>query len=214
MVGDVADASLNYLLVVRKARQADLPPWLVRRMLMNNAVSVAVGFVPLVGDVVLAVYKANSRNAALLEEFLRIRGEEYLRIKREGEEAVVEGSGATGEKKTKRRGKGVSESDAAQIKPGAGKVNGEVIPVEDIAPPAATSSEFPVSGNGSDASSTPAGKQQSTTASRKSSSTRKSFNFFSSKKAPPLPAGEKGRFVEDVTPAPGEGSAAEGRKEL
>lgn len=47
-------------------------------MLTNNAVSAAVGFVPIVGDVVLAAFKANSRNAALLEEFLRIRGEEFL----------------------------------------------------------------------------------------------------------------------------------------
>ncbi|KAH9948724.1 hypothetical protein B0H21DRAFT_732820 [Amylocystis lapponica] len=78
-LGDVADAVLNYVLVVRKARQADIPDWLLRRMLMNNAVSIAVGFVPIAGDVVLAVYKANWRNAALLEEFLRIRGAEVLR---------------------------------------------------------------------------------------------------------------------------------------
>jgi hypothetical protein len=49
-------------------------------MLMNNAVSAVVGLIPIAGDVVLAVYKANSRNAALLEEFLRIRGEEFVKI--------------------------------------------------------------------------------------------------------------------------------------
>jgi len=47
---------------------------------MNNAVSIAVGLVPVAGDVVLAVFKANSRNAALLEEFLRIRGEEFIKL--------------------------------------------------------------------------------------------------------------------------------------
>lgn len=47
---------------------------------MNNAVSIAVGLVPVAGDVVLAVFKANSRNAALLEEFLRIRGEEFIKM--------------------------------------------------------------------------------------------------------------------------------------
>ncbi|KAG9095372.1 hypothetical protein FRC06_009858 [Ceratobasidium sp. 370] len=73
MAGDIADASLNYFLVVRKARQAEIPGWLLRKMLANNVVSAAVGFVPFVGDVILASYKANSRNAALLEEFLRIR---------------------------------------------------------------------------------------------------------------------------------------------
>jgi len=37
--------------------------------------------IPFVGDVILATFKANSRNAALLEEYLRIRGEEYLKVK-------------------------------------------------------------------------------------------------------------------------------------
>ncbi|KAF9801119.1 hypothetical protein IEO21_10202 [Rhodonia placenta] len=81
--GDIADATLNYVLVVRKAQEANyvlsIPDWLLHRMLANNAVSLVIGFVPLVGDVVLAVFKANSRNAELLEEFLRIRGEEVLR---------------------------------------------------------------------------------------------------------------------------------------
>ncbi|KAH8835648.1 hypothetical protein DL96DRAFT_1575061 [Flagelloscypha sp. PMI_526] len=76
--GDIVDALLNYLLVLRKAKQAELPGWLVRRMLLNNLVSAGVGVVPFVGDVILAAYKANSRNAALLEEFLRIRGEELI----------------------------------------------------------------------------------------------------------------------------------------
>ena len=65
--GDVACATLNHLLMVRKAREADLPPWLIGRMMFNNAVSVIGGLVPVVGDVVVAAYKANSRNAMLLE---------------------------------------------------------------------------------------------------------------------------------------------------
>ena len=43
VVGDLTDASLNYFLVVRKCRQAELPAWLVRKMLLNNAVSAACG---------------------------------------------------------------------------------------------------------------------------------------------------------------------------
>ncbi|KAJ7805565.1 hypothetical protein B0H14DRAFT_2272688, partial [Mycena olivaceomarginata] len=66
--GDVADVSLNYLLVVRKARKADLPPWLVRKMLSNNAASALMGLIPFAGDVALAAFKANSRNAALQAE--------------------------------------------------------------------------------------------------------------------------------------------------
>jgi hypothetical protein len=49
-------------------------------MLANNAISAAVGFVLVVGDVVPATWKANSLNAALLEEFLRVRGEETVKV--------------------------------------------------------------------------------------------------------------------------------------
>ncbi|EJU04563.1 hypothetical protein DACRYDRAFT_47767 [Dacryopinax primogenitus] len=76
--GDVADAALNYFLVVKKARQAEIPDWLVTRMLINNAISAGIGLVPLVGDIALATWKANSRNAALLEEFLRVRGLHFI----------------------------------------------------------------------------------------------------------------------------------------
>ncbi|EKM58447.1 uncharacterized protein PHACADRAFT_117417 [Phanerochaete carnosa HHB-10118-sp] len=102
--GDVADAALNYYLVVRKARQAEIPDWLLRKMLTNNAVSAAAGFIPLLGDVVLAAFKANSRNAALLEEYLRIRGEEFL--KRDQDRL----------------------QDPATVRPGAGTVSGEQVP--------------------------------------------------------------------------------------
>lgn len=110
VVGDVADALINYLLVVRKARKADLPDWLVARMMLNNAISAGVGFVPFVGDVLLAVYKANSRNAALLDEFLRIRGAEFLKL-REAEE----------------RGEnpGTTTADIEQVKPGTGMTPSE-----------------------------------------------------------------------------------------
>ncbi|KAG8948024.1 hypothetical protein FRC04_010066 [Tulasnella sp. 424] len=97
VAGDVTDAFLNYYLVLRVCRKADLPPWLVRQMLFNNSVSIAVGFVPLAGDVILAIWKANSRNAALLEEFLRVRGEEALKpaADRVEDQAVIKpGSGS------------------------------------------------------------------------------------------------------------------------
>ncbi|PCH42385.1 hypothetical protein WOLCODRAFT_144026 [Wolfiporia cocos MD-104 SS10] len=122
--GDVADAALNYVLVVRKARQADIPNWLLRRMLANNAVSAAVGFIPVVGDIVLATFKANSRNAALLEEFLRVRGEETLKQTAEQQaeaEAGASSSGAAWKTPAKRensswfgrRGKGKENVPAA-----------------------------------------------------------------------------------------------------
>ncbi|EMD34041.1 hypothetical protein CERSUDRAFT_117549 [Gelatoporia subvermispora B] len=94
--GDVADAALNYILVVRKAQQADIPPWLLRRMLANNAVSVVVGLIPIAGDIILAAFKANWRNAALLEEFLRIRGEEILKNQAAQQNTIAESSATPG----------------------------------------------------------------------------------------------------------------------
>ena len=152
VVGDATDAFLNYYLVVRKAKQAELPGWLVQRMLLNNAISAGVGFIPLVGDVVLAVYKANSRNAALLEEFLRVRGEGCLDMSAAGAAAVIAepggsrvtaagaGTGAAAgtaslvapQKKKKtgsllpRRKESLTASDVQQVKPGAGMTGSEL----------------------------------------------------------------------------------------
>jgi hypothetical protein len=52
-----------------------IPWWLTQRMVLNLAIATSVGLVPIVGDVVLAAFRANSRNATLLEEFLRHRVE-------------------------------------------------------------------------------------------------------------------------------------------
>jgi len=183
--GDVADASLNYLLVVRKARQADIPVWLIRRMLMNNAVSAAVGLVPVAGDIVLAAFKANSRNAALLEEFLRIRGEEFIKL-------GAERSAAAATKNTTLKGKGkmvapgVTKSDAEQVKPGAGLQDKATVPGGTVAvtdAPANTSMPGRTPGSGK------SGK----------SIGRKGFgSFFGGKTAKAPSAGDKGRFVENV----------------
>ncbi|KAG6900689.1 hypothetical protein C0993_005000 [Termitomyces sp. T159_Od127] len=101
VVGDVVNAWLNYYFVIRKAQQADLPSWLLQQMHLNNVISAAVGCVPFIGDVVIAVFKTNSRNVALVEEMLRLRGEEYIR-QQEGQEAKL------------------SSRDIQQLKPGSG----------------------------------------------------------------------------------------------
>jgi Domain of unknown function (DUF4112) len=165
---------------VQRARKADIPPWLLRRMLLNNAVSAGVGFVPVVGDVILAMYKANSRNAALLEEFLRIRGDQFLKMQEQ--ERVTQGlqSGALGDFGQK---KDTSKKDVEQVKPGAGIVKGEVVPTERTMSTAIKDSE----------------KNQ--TQGKTSGSGTKLFGLFGSGKsdidgkAPP-----QGRFVEDVGP--------------
>ncbi|TFK35592.1 hypothetical protein BDQ12DRAFT_706626 [Crucibulum laeve] len=183
VVGDITDASLNYFLVVRKARQADLPAWLVQRMLFNNAVSAGVGFVPFAGDVILAVYKANSRNAALLEEFLRIRGEEYLKLSAGGEVVETEHSGRKG----KKRKHDVLQSDAEQVQPGAGMAKGDI---------AHGKSTAVVDGLGTQAQA-PAAVEPS---SKSGGSSKRSFSFFGSQKKTPPPTG---RFVEDMSDGSG-----------
>jgi hypothetical protein len=120
LVGDVADASLNYFLVVRPARKTDIPPWLLRRMLMNNAVSAGVGFIPVVGDVILAVFKANSRNVALLEEFLRIRGEEFIKMGGRGSDDSAEPQKQRWWTWNTIKTGDLSKADQEQVKPGAG----------------------------------------------------------------------------------------------
>ncbi|PBK67708.1 hypothetical protein ARMSODRAFT_914860 [Armillaria solidipes] len=185
--GDVANVALNYLLVVRKARQAEIPGWLLRRMLMNNAVSAAVGFVPIAGDVVLAMWKANSRNAALLEEFLRIRGDELLKMEAEAKEGSssgpLKGTAASGVKKP----------DAEQVKPGAGKAEGEAIRTGGSTTPLALD---PGSAGGQSAGLPSAGSSGNNTTGSAMSTGKKSFKSWMKRKAPA--AGEKGRFVENV----------------
>lgn len=157
---------------------------------MNNLVSAGVGFVPVAGDVVLAMYKANSRNAALLEEFLRIRGEEYIKLHGERDNGVKKGPSlfkklTTGGKPEEGNKGTLSKADQEQVKPGSGLAPGEVPQEENAeeAPPP-----------------TSAGPQNNKSLKRNFAS------LFGSKKPPlPPPAGDRGRFVEDVD-APGSSS--------
>lgn len=48
-------------------------------MILNIAFDFLIGLVPFLGDIIDAAYKANSRNAALLESHLREKGQKNLR---------------------------------------------------------------------------------------------------------------------------------------
>lgn len=78
-----------------------LPDWLAAKMLANQAITCGCGLVPIIGDLVVAIFACNSRNVALLEQYLTIRGTEYL--KPEGDRHY----------------------DPEDIKPGAGMERGE-----------------------------------------------------------------------------------------
>ena len=71
-------------------------------MVGNQAIATVIGFVPIVGDIGIAMFKTNSRNAALLEEYLRIRGEEFLKAqadRAEDPEVIKPGAGKEEEEK-------------------------------------------------------------------------------------------------------------------
>lgn len=48
-------------------------------MLVNQVITCGFGIVPILGDLAVAIFGCNSRNVALLEEYLAIRGAEYLK---------------------------------------------------------------------------------------------------------------------------------------
>ncbi|KAK9495974.1 hypothetical protein V1508DRAFT_408983 [Lipomyces doorenjongii] len=78
-IGAAIATYLSYC-VVQAANKIDggLPNWLYTKMMTNVIIDFALGLVPLVGDVVDILYKANSRNALLLESYLRERGKNNI----------------------------------------------------------------------------------------------------------------------------------------
>jgi hypothetical protein len=66
--GDVAGAALSGYIVLAAARRS-APPAVIARMLLNILVDSAIGSVPLLGDLFDVAFKANLRNADLLEKY-------------------------------------------------------------------------------------------------------------------------------------------------
>ena len=67
--GDVVSSMLSGYIVLASARLG-VPPWVVVRMILNLGVDTLVGSVPLVGDLFDVGFRANIRNAALLERHM------------------------------------------------------------------------------------------------------------------------------------------------
>jgi hypothetical protein len=67
--GDVVSALMSGYIVLASARLG-VPPWVVGRMILNLGVDTLVGSVPLVGDLFDIGFRANIRNAALLESHI------------------------------------------------------------------------------------------------------------------------------------------------
>lgn len=79
-IGDVMDALLA-LMVMKTCAQIEggLPSALRVKMMINIILDFVIGLVPFLGDVADAAFKANSRNAMLLESHLREKGQKALR---------------------------------------------------------------------------------------------------------------------------------------
>ena len=73
-LGDVFDV-LMALMVFRACTQAELPAALRSRMLFNIVLDFAIGLVPILGDIGDAFFRCNTRNAALLYNHLKARGQ-------------------------------------------------------------------------------------------------------------------------------------------
>jgi len=79
VLGSIVNFTLNQTLILSKVKEAEIPSWLIREMLYNNLVSFVVGLIPIFGCSGVSILKCNSRNAALLDEFLALRGAEYFK---------------------------------------------------------------------------------------------------------------------------------------
>ncbi|CAO3629694.1 unnamed protein product [Cunninghamella blakesleeana] len=66
------------LLLIEKAMEAKLPTKLVHQMLLNVIIDFLIGLVPIIGDFIDILYKCNTQNAILLEEYLIDRQQRKL----------------------------------------------------------------------------------------------------------------------------------------
>lgn len=78
--GDALDA-LMALMVMKTCMQIEggLPASIRVKMMLNIIFDFVIGLVPFAGDLIDAVFRANTRNAILLEEHLREKGKKNLR---------------------------------------------------------------------------------------------------------------------------------------
>lgn len=69
-IGDILTAGMSTY-IIYLARKHGAPKWLISRMIWNAGVDVAVGIVPVVGDVADFAWKSNLKNVRLLEKHLK-----------------------------------------------------------------------------------------------------------------------------------------------
>lgn len=74
-IGDVLDAMMA-MMVLRTCQQVEggLPADVTMRMYLNIIIDFGMGLLPIIGDIADALYRANTKNAAVLEKHLRQKG--------------------------------------------------------------------------------------------------------------------------------------------
>ncbi|RDW94688.1 hypothetical protein BP5796_00451 [Coleophoma crateriformis] len=88
-IGDAIDAFMA-LMVLRTCQQIEggLPSDVKAKMLFNIVVDFGIGLVPFLGDIADAIFRANTRNAVVLEQYLRKKGAQNLKSHGESVPAI------------------------------------------------------------------------------------------------------------------------------
>jgi len=87
-VGDALDAFMA-VMVMRTAQQVEggLPADIRSKMVFNIILDFVIGLTPIIGDIFDAMFRANTRNAVVLEKYLRNKGAKAL--KAQGQAGLV-----------------------------------------------------------------------------------------------------------------------------
>lgn len=78
--GDAVDAFMA-MMVYRTCQQVEggLPTDVQAKMMFNICLDFGIGLIPFLGDIADALFRANTRNAVVLEKFLRAKGAKALK---------------------------------------------------------------------------------------------------------------------------------------
>jgi hypothetical protein len=89
VVGDVIDAFMA-IMVLRTCEKVEggLPADVKLKMYINIILDFGIGLVPFVGDIADAMYHANTRNAVVLENYLRRKGAKALQVQGQAVPAI------------------------------------------------------------------------------------------------------------------------------
>ncbi|TVY64222.1 putative membrane protein, partial [Lachnellula suecica] len=80
VIGDILDAFMA-MMVLRTCQQVEggLPKDVNAKMMFNIMLDFGIGLVPFLGDIADALFRANTRNAVVLEKYLREKGAKTLK---------------------------------------------------------------------------------------------------------------------------------------